>query len=177
MFNQRSAIAISIATLGAFACSSPPEEAVLGQFFAAARLRDNTALASFATVTFEPHIAGIVTEFDVTNVTAETRTAFTRQAVSEARDDAKTDGLIVRLSMNIRPDVDLTKYNGQIGSKDLTIEAPVKRPDGGVVRKAMIVVVQRAVLKAEPEIVGRWIVTGIRDCEECPAEKLRNKSL
>jgi hypothetical protein len=58
--------------------------------------------------------------------------------------------------------VDLTKYDGQIGSKDLTIEAPVKRPDGGVVRKTMIVVVQRAVLKAEPEIVGRWIVTGIR---------------
>jgi hypothetical protein len=162
VFNQRSAIAISIATLGAVACSSPPEEAVLGQFFAAARLRDNTALASFATVTFEPHIAGIVTEFDITDVTAETRTAFTLQAVSEARDDAKTDGLLVRLSMNIRPDVDLTKYNGQIGSKDLTIEAPVRLPDGGSVRRTLIVTMRRAVLKADREVVGRWIITSIR---------------
>jgi hypothetical protein len=162
VFNQRSAIAISIATLGAVACSSPPEEAVLGQFFAAARLRDNTALASFATVTFEPHIAGIVTEFDVTHVTAETRTAFTRQEVREARDDAKTDSLIVRLSMNIRPDVDLTKYDGQIGSKDLTIEAPVRLPDGGSVRRTLIVTMRHAVLKADQEVVGRWIITGIR---------------
>jgi hypothetical protein len=162
VFKQRSAIAISIATLGAVACSSPPEEAVLGQFFAAARLRDNTALASFATVTFEPHIAGIVTEFDITDVTAETRIAFTLQAVSEARDDAKTDGLIVRLSMNIRPDVDLTKYDGQIGSKDLTIEAPVSLPDGGIVRRTLIVTMQHAVLKADREVVGRWIITSIR---------------
>ena len=162
MFNQRSVIAISIATLGAVACSSPPEEAVLGQFFAAARLRDNTALASFATVRFEPHIAGIVTEFDVTDVTAETRTAFTRQAGSDARDDAMADGLIVRLSMNIRPDVDLTKYDGQIGSKDLTIEAPVRLPDGGTVRRRLIVRMQHAVLKADHEVVGRWIITGIR---------------
>ena len=162
MFNQRSVIAISIAAIGAVACSSPPEAAVLEQFFAAARLRDNTALASFATVTFEPHIAGIVTEFDVTDVTAETRTAFTRQAVSEARDDAKTDGLIVRLSMNIRPDVDITKHDGQLGSKELTIEAPVRLPAGGIVRRTLIVTVQHAVLKADPEIVGRWIVTGLR---------------
>ncbi len=135
---------------------------MLGQFFAAARLRDNTALASFATVTFEPHIAGIVTEFDITDVTAETWTAFTLQAVSEARDDAKTDGLLVRLSMNIRPDVDLTKYNGQIGSKDLTIEAPVRLPDGGSVRRTLIVTMRRAVLKADREVVGRWIITSIR---------------
>ena len=162
MFNQRSVIAISIATIGAVACSSSPEAAVLEQFFAAARLRDNTALASFATVTFEPRIAGIVTEFDVTDVTAETRTAFTRQAVSEARDDAKTDGLIVRLSMNIRPDVDITKHDGQLGSKELTIEAPVRLPAGGIVRRTLIVTVQHAVLKADPEIVGRWIVTGLR---------------
>jgi hypothetical protein len=49
-----------------------------------------------------------------------------------------------------------------MGSKEVTIEAPVKTPDGRVVQKTMIVMVQRAILKAEPEIAGRWIITGIR---------------
>ncbi len=162
VLNLRSAVAISLISLAAAGCSSPPEEAVLGQFFAAARLRDNTALASFATITFEPHIDGIVTEFDVTHVTAERRTAFARPAVSQARDEANAHGLIVQLSITIRPDVDITKYDGQLGSKDLTIEAPVRLPDGGIVQRTLIVTIQHAVLKADPEIVGRWIVTGLR---------------
>jgi hypothetical protein len=160
--NARSAIILSLITVGAVACASPPEEAVLGQFFAAARLRDNTALASFATVTFEPHLDGIVTEFDVTHVTAEVRTAFIRRAVSEARDEAKTNGLILQLSMSIRPDVDITKSDGYVGSKDLTLEAPVKLPDGRIVQRTLIVTMQHAVLKADQEMVGRWIITGIR---------------
>ena len=161
MFNARSAIVLSLIIL-TVACSSPPEEAVLEQFFAAARLRDNTALASFATVTFEPHIDGIVTEFDVTQVTAETRRAFTRRASGEAREEAKTNALILELSMNVRPDVDITKYDGQIGSKDLTIEAPIRLPDGRIVQRMLIVTMQHAVLKADREMVGRWIITGIR---------------
>jgi len=162
VLNLRSAAAISWISLAAVGCSSPPEEAVLRQFFDAARLRDNTALASFATITFEPHIDGIVTEFDVTHATAERRTEFARRAVSQARDEAKANGLILQLSINIRPDVDITKYDGQLGSKDLTIEAPVKLPDGGIVQRTLIVTIQHAVLKADPEIVGRWIITDIR---------------
>jgi hypothetical protein len=162
VFDARSAILLSLITVGAVACSSPPEEAVLGQFFAAARLRDNTALASFATVRFEPHIDGIVTAFDVTHVTAEIRTSFTRRAVGEAREEAKTNDLILQLSMSIRPDVDITKYEGQVGSKDLTIEAPVKLPDGRIVQRTLIVTMQRVVLKADREMIGRWIVTGLR---------------
>lgn len=165
MLNLRSAVAISLISLTAVGCSSPPEEAVLGQFFAAARLRDNTALASFATITFEPHIDGIVTEFDVTHVTAERRTAFARRAAS---DEAKIHGLILQLSINIRPDVDITRYDGQLGSKDLTIEAPVRLPDGGKVQRTLIVTIQRAVLKSDPEIVGRWIVTGLRVSSDSP---------
>jgi len=165
VFSARSAIVLSLITLGAVACSSPPEEAVLGQFFAAARLRDHTALASFATVTFEPHIDGIVTVFDVTRVTAERRTPFTRRAGSEARDEAKANSPVLQLSMNVRPDVDITKYDGQIGSKDLTIETPVKLPDGRIVQRTLIVTMQRAVLNADQEMVGRWIITGIRSCE------------
>ena len=73
------------------------------------------------------------------------------------------EGEIVRLSAGaVRPDLDITSYEGQMGSKEVTIEAPVRRPDGGIVQKTMIVMVQQAILKAEPEIVGRWIITGIR---------------
>jgi hypothetical protein len=162
VFDARAAVVLSLIIFGAAACSSPPEEAVLRQFFTAARLRDTTALGSFATVTFEPHIDGIVTEFDVTHVTAETRTAFTRAAVSKARDEAKTNHLIFQLSMNIRPDVDITNDDGEIRSKDLTIQAPVKLPDGRIAQKTLIVTMQHAVLKADQEMVGRWIVTGIR---------------
>jgi hypothetical protein len=137
-------------------------QAVLEQFFAAARLRDNTALAGLATVAFEPHLEGIVTEFDVTHVTAERRTALVHRAVNQARDEAKGNVPVLQLSVSIRPGVDITKYDGQLGSKDLTIEAPVKLPDGGIVQRTLIVTIQRAVLKADPEIVGRWIVTGLR---------------
>lgn len=164
VLNLRAAAAISLINLAAAGCSSPPEEAVLAQFFAAARLRDNTALASFATITFEPHIDGIVTEFDVTHVTAEKRMGFARPAASQARDEEKDHGLILELSIAIRPDVDITKYEGQLGSKDLTIDAPVRLPAGGIVQRTLIVTIQHAVLKADPEIVGRWIITGIRQC-------------
>jgi len=162
VLNLRSAVAVSLINLAAAGCSSPPEEAVLAQFFAAARLRDNTALAGIATITFEPHVDGIVTEFDVTDVTAERRTGFARPAVRQAREEATAHGLIFQLSINIRPDVDITKYDGQLGSKDLTIEAPVRLPDGGIVQRTLIITIQHAVLKADPEIVGRWIVTGLR---------------
>jgi hypothetical protein len=162
VLNLRAAVAISLINFAAAGCASPPEEAVLAQFFAAARLRDHTALASFATITFEPHVDGIVTEFDVTHVTAEQRTGFARPAASQARDEAKDRDLILQLSINIRPDVDLTKHDGQLGSKELTIEAPVRLPAGGIVQRTLIVTIQHAVLKADPEIVGRWIVTGLR---------------
>jgi hypothetical protein len=95
-------------------------------------------------------------------VTAERRTALVHRAVNQARDEAKGNVPVLQLSVSIRPGVDITKYDGQLGSKDLTIEAPVKLPDGGIVQRTLIVTIQRAVLKADPEIVGRWIVTGLR---------------
>ena len=162
LLTREMAVAIALCVCSAAGCSSPQEEAVLSQFFAAARLRDSTALASFATVRFEPRIDGIVTEFEVIHATPEHWKALPRRGSSNAS-DPRVEGEIVRLSAaGVRIGIDVANYEGQMGSKEVTIEAPVKRPDGGVVRKTMIVVVQRAVLKAEPEIVGRWIVTGIR---------------
>jgi len=64
-----------IAAIGLIAvlasCTAPPEQSILDQFFAAARLRDNTALGKLATVTFEPLERGIVDDFEITSVTTE----------------------------------------------------------------------------------------------------------
>jgi hypothetical protein len=53
------------------ACSVPPEQPIVSDFFAASRLRDTTALARFATVVFEPREQGIVTSFHIERVTPE----------------------------------------------------------------------------------------------------------
>jgi hypothetical protein len=52
-------------------CTVPPERAILDQFFAAARLRDNTALKSLATVTFEPFEQGIVVDYEIASVVSD----------------------------------------------------------------------------------------------------------
>jgi hypothetical protein len=61
---------LSAAALAA-ACSVPPEQPIVADFFAASRLRDTTALAKFATVVFEPREQGIVASFEIERVTPE----------------------------------------------------------------------------------------------------------
>jgi len=162
LLTREMAAAIALIVCSVTGCSSPPEEAVLGQFFAAARLRDTTALASFATIRFDPQIDGIVTDFQITHAAPEQRRPIAGKDASR-EGAANVENEIVRLSAGaVRTGLDLTRYTGQMGSKEVTIEAPVKTPDGGVVQKTMIVMVQRAILKAEPEIAGRWIITSIR---------------
>ena len=49
-------------------CSNAGEHALLGQFFAASRLRDLTALRSVSSVVFEPREQGTVLSFDIKSV-------------------------------------------------------------------------------------------------------------
>src|SRR5262245_5333392 len=119
------ATAIPLIVSSAVCCSSSPEEAVLTQFFAAARLRDTTALASFATVRFEPRIDGIVTNFEVMRAGPEQRSPLRRMG-STRELDASVEGEIVRLSAaGVRSGIDVTHYERQVGSREVTIEAPV----------------------------------------------------
>jgi hypothetical protein len=53
------------------ACSVPPEQPIVADFFAASRLRDTTALARFATVVFEPREQGVVGSFEIEQVSPE----------------------------------------------------------------------------------------------------------
>ena len=63
--------AVWLAAAVALGCSVPQERSVLDRFFNASRLRDKTALSSFATIVFEPLEQGIITDFDVLRVSPE----------------------------------------------------------------------------------------------------------
>jgi len=53
------------------ACSGGAEQKILDDFFRAARLRDNTTLGNFATVSFDPRTDGSVQKFSVVSVSQE----------------------------------------------------------------------------------------------------------
>src|SRR5918995_1780048 len=188
--------AISLMSLAA--CSSPPEEPILQQFFRASRINDNTSLAGFATTSFQPQTQGTITGFDIVSVSPERREplqlaalaeevdavradeaeftkrkdtyflanqeAITRvlkaeslkasvggkdaevqsewsklreentqhaRKVSEAQRKLKAESAIVRLSLeNPANPVDPTKRAGELVTKDVTIDAPVRMADG-----------------------------------------------
>ena len=61
-----------VALLLLAACGSPPvEQQLLTQFFRAARVRDNTTLASMAAVTFDPRTDGSVSDFKIDTIGAQ----------------------------------------------------------------------------------------------------------
>ena len=51
-------------------CSPRAEQPILGEFFHASRLRDRTALQKLATVSFDPAVHGMITNFAITSVDA-----------------------------------------------------------------------------------------------------------
>ena len=157
-------------------CSRGPERALLGQFFAAARLADRTALHNFTTVSFEPETQGTVTSFEIANIAPEERKPLTLAAVANAQEDAAAAGAIaaerhvVELSVSgsgVAP-LDLAKYDGELVSKGVTITAPVRLPDGRTAQKAFVITMQRALLKGDKDVNGRWIITAIKDASASP---------
>lgn len=164
--------AFCCSTLGPVACSHASERAILDRFFAASRLRDNTALDSISTVIFEPRTEGTVSSFDITAVTPERRAPMHVEALARARDDRKdpdeagtadSERRIVERSVSERENpVDLAKQGGDLGSEDVTVSAPVRLPDGRTERRILIVTMQRAILPADKPVTGRWIITRVR---------------
>jgi hypothetical protein len=229
--------AISLMSLAA--CSSPPEEPILQQFFRASRLNDNTSLAGFATTSFQPQTQGTIASFDIVSVSLERReplrltalaeevdairadeAEFTKRKdtfylanqeainrvlkaeslkasiggkdaeiqsewsklreentqharkVSEAQRKLKTESGMVRLSLeNPANPVDPTKRAGELVTKEVTIEAPVRMADGNSADRTLVVTMQRAVLQGEPAVEGKWIITGVRDATSSPENK------
>lgn len=225
-------LAVAVFVVG---CSSSPEDPLVRQFFRASQLRDNGTLANFAAATFDPGKDGVVTSFDITNVTEERRqplmlkdlakaeetaraadeefsqkkkayqdanldaiervlkaegakgpiggrdaavqvawrkwrddAATSSKAVSEARSKLNAGRPIAELSIqNVQGlgSVDLTTVDGQLVSKDVTLDAQVRMPSGDTVQKQLVVTMQRTEItvpdKTEP-VAGRWVITSIK---------------
>jgi hypothetical protein len=85
--------------------------------------------------------------------------------VSDAKRKLASESGLVDLSINAGSNspIDITKYDGELVSKDVTIKAVVKLPSGDTTPKTFVVTMQRAVLKAERDITGRWIIAAIKD--------------
>jgi hypothetical protein len=57
----------------------------------------------------------------------------------------------------------IEEMDGTMVSKDITIAATVKAPDGGTSQKNYVITAQRAIVKGkEGDRQGRWIITGIK---------------
>lgn len=92
--------------------------------------------------------------------------------VGEARRRLQAEKDMVELSA-VEPGrpFDVTKYDGELVSKDVTITAPVKLPSGQTVTKTFVITLRRAELKADKPIVGRWIVAVIKEPGASGAQK------
>jgi hypothetical protein len=73
------------------ACSRPPEQQLLTQFFRASRARDNTTLAMMSAVTFDPREQGTVEDFTITNSPPEETTPVDLKGLVDAYAKAEAD--------------------------------------------------------------------------------------
>lgn len=95
--------------------------------------------------------------------------AISRKITDAKRALAAESGVVDVSTDDPRNPIDVTKYDGELVSKDVTITAPVKLPDGQTVQKTLLVTLERAELKGDKPIVGRWVVSGIKDASGSPA--------
>ncbi len=86
------------------------------------------------------------------------------KTVAEARTALGDERGIAEISvLNAQNPVDITQYDAELVTKDVTIDATVRQPDGTDVQKNMVVRMQRAELTGgERDITGRWIITSIQ---------------
>jgi hypothetical protein len=72
------------------ACSRPPEQQMLNQFFRAARGRDSATAAMMSAVTLDPRQQGAVEDFTITAVGAEQRVPLDLKSLLTAVEQART---------------------------------------------------------------------------------------
>jgi len=91
--------------------------------------------------------------------------------VTEARKALNVDRPVVEIStQDQRNPLIVTDYDGDLVSKDITIDAKVKQADGTTVEKQLVVTIQRATLKnvvgkdgKAADFVGRWVITNHKE--------------
>jgi hypothetical protein len=84
--------------------------------------------------------------------------------VSESKRRLLAESDVVELSVaEPGKTINVTNYDGDLVSKDVTITAPVRMPDGQSVTKTLVITLERAELKGDRPIVGRWIIASIKE--------------
>lgn len=88
-----------------------------------------------------------------------------RKAISDAQRKLGDSRGVAELSLS-RPNgatVDATKFDGELTTKEILLDASVKQPDGQSATKKLKATMQRAKIKDETgkDVIGRWIVTTI----------------
>jgi hypothetical protein len=86
--------------------------------------------------------------------------------VSAVRKQGNENRPFVEISLtDSRNPVDVTAYDGEITTKEVTIEGRVKPPTGETVTKTFIFTMQRATLKNVngKDKVGQWVITGRKE--------------
>ena len=229
------AIALLIAPIAVLtaACSAPPEQQTLNQFFRAARTRDNETLARMSAVAFDPREQGEVTDFEITNVSEERRSPLEFKTLIDAEQKAAAAELGYRkkrlewesnnrqaleaiakmerdpkakmsaaqqamqaewmkwrteagamqkataaakaalaaatgpaeasLSQPGQPPLAPDKFQGELLSKDVTLNAEVKSPSGETSQKTLVVTIQRVTGTMDgTQRNGRPIITRIQ---------------
>ena len=111
----------------------------------------------------------------VTGRDAEVQAAWTKwrdessaeaKKVSSARAALANSRPIAEMSLMANagsPTPTVEELNGTLMSKDITVKANVKGPDGSTSSKTYVLTAQRAVVKTDKgERQGKWIITGIK---------------
>jgi hypothetical protein len=85
-------VIVGCALLVIAACSSPPiEQQVLTTFFRAARVRDNTTLASISAVNLDPRTDGSVQDFKIDSIGAQQHRKLELQQLTDDQDKVRAE--------------------------------------------------------------------------------------
>ena len=126
------AILLVPATLGVIACSRPPEQQFLTQFFRAARGRDNTTVGRMSAVEIDPRSQGAIEDFEITSIGDERREPLTFKPLFEAEAKAKEEEkafLATKIeyqTANIKAIEEVLKLEAQPGAKFTPAQQKVK---------------------------------------------------
>jgi hypothetical protein len=85
--------------------------------------------------------------------------------VTDARRKLASESAVVKMSVaDPRNPIDVSKYEGELVSKDVTVNATLRQPNGRTGPHTFLITMQRAILKGEKgDITGRWVITSVRD--------------
>ena len=146
--------AIAIGTVFLIACAVSPDEQVLTRFFEASRALDGTQLYRLATVTLNPRLDGSIQTFSIAERRADEKAPLVESRREQARRSLIASG---------GQDVDLARSTVEMITRQITIAADLRTPDGTVRPARLFVTLEKAVATTSGSVAeGQWIVTRLQ---------------